>query len=169
MSEDEAEDSAPSKSALKRAASAAQRLGERLIALNDAQLDALDLPERLVQAVREAQRIKSRGALSRQRQFIGRLMREIDPTAIEAALAARDAARALEARRFQRLERWRARLIAEGPAALDELLRAHPQLARTEWERRIAAAAAEAAGRGSAAGASKELLRALRAVLAGEP
>lgn len=80
----------PSKSARKRAAHAAQALGERLIALKESDLAKLPLPEALATAVREAQRIKARGGLARQRQYIGKLMRDIDPEPIEAALAARD-------------------------------------------------------------------------------
>ncbi|MEY3466491.1 MAG: hypothetical protein RL603_2091 [Pseudomonadota bacterium] len=80
----------PSKSARKRAAHAAQALGERLIALKESELAKLPLPEALASAVREAQRIKARGGLARQRQYIGKLMRDIDPEPIEAALAARD-------------------------------------------------------------------------------
>ncbi len=84
----------PSKSARKREALAAQRLGEELIALADADLEALDLPDRLAEAIREARGITSRGAGARQRQYIGRLMREIDVDAVREALTERrDAAR----------------------------------------------------------------------------
>ncbi len=90
--EDEPEESSearPSKSARKRDAHAAQRLGEELIGLRDAELDALALPEPLVDAVREARGIKSRGAGARQRQYIGRLMRDVDVEGVRRALAAR--------------------------------------------------------------------------------
>jgi 5-(carboxyamino)imidazole ribonucleotide mutase len=83
----------PSKSARKREALAAQRLGEELVELKDAELDALDLPERLTDAIREARSIRSRGAGARQRQYIGRLMREIDVQAVREALEARRDAR----------------------------------------------------------------------------
>lgn len=79
----------PSKSARKREALAAQRLGEELIELKDSDLDALDLPERLADAIREARGIKSRGAGARQRQYIGRLMRDIDVDVVRRALEAR--------------------------------------------------------------------------------
>jgi len=78
----------PSKSARKRAAHAAQALGERLIALKDADLVRLQLPEVLLEAVREARRIKARGGLARQRQYIGKLMRDLDTAPNEAALDA---------------------------------------------------------------------------------
>ena len=52
------------------------------------QLEALDLPPRLTEAVRAARAITSRAALARQRQYIGRLMREFDPGRSLRALAA---------------------------------------------------------------------------------
>ena len=81
-------DDRPSKSARKRAALAAQKLGEELVLLRETELTALDLPEALTQAIREARRITSRAAGARQRQNIGKLMREIDLAPVEAALAA---------------------------------------------------------------------------------
>jgi 5-(carboxyamino)imidazole ribonucleotide mutase len=82
------DDRPPRKSARKRAALAAQKLGEELVLLKDADLQALDLPEPLTEAIRAARSIRSRAALARQRQYIGKLMREIDPEPIEAALHA---------------------------------------------------------------------------------
>jgi len=161
-------DDRPSKSERKRAAHAAQDLGETLIGLRESELAALELPERLVDAIREARRIPSRGGGARQRQFIGKLMREIDLEPIRAALAARGAQSALEAERFKRLEDWRERLITQGPAALGELERWRPGLDRTEWLRRISAAQAERE-RSGAGVASRELFRALRSLFAAEP
>jgi len=156
----------PSKSARKRAALAAQRLGERLIGFKDAELDALGLPERLVEAIREARRIRSRGAGARQRQLIGKLMREIDLGAVQDALAARDAEVALASQRFHRVESWRDRLIGEPAAALDELVRTHPHINRTQWEQAVAAARAERAPGGGAGAASRTLFQLLRELLA---
>ena len=80
----------PSKSARKRAAHAAQKLGEELIRLRATELESLSLPDVLLDAIREAQRIQnSRGGLARQRQYIGKLMREIDLAPIEAAMSVR--------------------------------------------------------------------------------
>ena len=90
----------PSKSARKRAAHALQKLGEELVLLNDADLQSLDLPEALTAAIREARRLRSRAALARQRQYIGKLMRTIDATAIQSVLAARAEKRAASARRY---------------------------------------------------------------------
>jgi ribosome-associated protein len=80
----------PSKSARKRAAHAAQALGVELIGLKPAELEALGLPEELHAAVLEAQRIRtSRGGSARQRQYIGKLMREVDLAPIQEVLARR--------------------------------------------------------------------------------
>src|ERR1700742_753248 len=157
--EDEDLEQRPSKSERKRAAHAAQDLGETLIGLRDAELDALDLPERLMDAIREARRIPSRGGGARQRQYIGKLMRDIDLEPIRAALAANSEQAARESQLFKRLEAWRERLIIEGAAALEELERWRPGLDRGEWQRRIGAAQAERA-RGGPGTAGRELFRA---------
>jgi ribosome-associated protein len=77
----------PSRSARKRNAEAMQKLGERLIALKPVQLQRFGLPPELLDALLEAQRLRSRAALARQRQYIGRLMRTIDPIPVEQLLA----------------------------------------------------------------------------------
>lgn len=153
----------PSKSMRKRQAHALQDLGEELIELRDAELVALDLPDILVEAVREARRTPSRGGGARQRQYIGKLMREIDPEPIRAALAARTGRSAVEAERFKRLEAWREKLVLEGPSALDELERWRPGLERAQWLRLIGAAQSERE-RGGKGTAGRELFRALRAL-----
>jgi ribosome-associated protein len=158
----------PSKSARKRAAHAAQDLGESLLRLSAAELEALELPEALREALRAAQRITSRAALVRQRQYIGKLMRALDLEPIRAALAARSEQAAREAERFRRIEGWRERLIAEGPAALEELARWHPGLDLQEWRQRVAAARNERAT-GTGGAAARELFRALRTLFATMP
>ena len=65
---------------------ALQRLGERLVALPLGQLAAMELPDELLAAIELAHKIKSHGARRRQIQYIGALMRHIDPQPIEAAL-----------------------------------------------------------------------------------
>jgi ribosome-associated protein len=157
----------PSKSERKRVAHAAQHLGETLIGLRDADLVALNLPERLLDAIREARRMTSRGGGARQRQYIGKLMRDIDLEPIRAALSARSEQSAREAERFKRIESWRERLLVEGSEALHELERWRPGLDRPEWQRRIAAAQLERE-RGGAGTASRELFRALRALFDAE-
>lgn len=158
----------PSKSERKRAAHAAQDLGETLIALKDSDLEALNLPETLLDAIRDARRIPSRGGAARQRQYIGKLMRDIDLEPIRAALAARSEQSALEAERFRRLEDWRERLISEGAPALEELERWRPGLDRADWQRRISGAQTERA-RSTPGPACRDLFRALRKLFENQP
>ena len=103
-----------------------QKLGTALVSLAPVHLDAIDLPAELRGAVLEAQRIRSREARRRQLQFIGKLMRRIDPEPVRAALAA-VAGRSAAARAQQRrLEAWRERLIGDD-AALTEFAAEHPR------------------------------------------
>lgn len=105
-----------SKTQKKRAVEELQKLGASLVELAPAQLETLALPGDLLAAVREAQRITSREARRRQVQFIGKLMRSLDPAPVRAALAQLDG-RSAAARAEQRmLERWRERLIGDDAA-----------------------------------------------------
>ncbi len=72
---------------MKREYQARQKLGEDLIPLRAEDLESLSLDEDLLEAVLEAQQIKSRGALRRQKQYIGKLMRHVDPEPIREGLA----------------------------------------------------------------------------------
>jgi len=80
-------DSKPSKSARKREYLALQKLGEELLTLRESELVDIELDEGLLEAVLEARQIRSHGALRRQKQYIGKLMRRIDPEPLRAALA----------------------------------------------------------------------------------
>src|SRR5262245_5068998 len=72
----------PSKTQRKRDAHALQVLGVQLVALSTAQLARLDLPESLHEAVVAAQQMRAHGARTRQMQYIGKLMRQLEPTAL---------------------------------------------------------------------------------------
>ncbi len=65
---------------------ALQRLGEQLVALPFGQLETMGLPDELLTAIECARKIRSHGARRRQIQYIGALMRHIDPEPIEIAL-----------------------------------------------------------------------------------
>ena len=93
-----------------------QKLGAALIELPSAQLDTLGLPAQLLAAVRDAQRFTSHGALRRQVQFIGKIMRKIDPAPVRAAVAAISSQSAASRASQKRLEQWREKLIADDAA-----------------------------------------------------
>ena len=154
----------PSKSARKREAAAAQDLGTRLIELKESDLAALELPEKLFDAIMLAKRITARGGLSRQRQYIGKLMRDVDTAPIEAALGAKSRASAIDAEKHKRIEAWRTRLLGEGPAALEELLKWCPDADRKSLQALINKATGTRVDSGSREAASRELFRALRSL-----
>jgi ribosome-associated protein len=132
---------AKSKSQRKREATALQALGERLVALPPARLAGLPLDETLRSAVLEAQCL-SRGALRRQLQLVGKLMRGVDADVVEQALARLDQVRAADTAHLHLLEGWRDRLVAEGEAAVAALAARYPAV-DTEALRPLVQAARE--------------------------
>ena len=108
----------PSKTARKKEQLALQELGERLIGLSADELAALPIDQRLRDAVSAASSINSRGALRRQKQLIGKLMRDSDSIAIRRALDAGGAEERLARRVFADAEIWRDRFIDGGDQAL---------------------------------------------------
>lgn len=115
----------PSKTRLKRDVEALQALGARLLEVSEARLASIELPERLREAVLEARRIRSREARRRQLQYIGKLMREVDPAPIRARFAEWDGESAAATAAHHRAERWRERLL-DDEAALTEFARECP-------------------------------------------
>jgi ribosome-associated protein len=115
-------DEIPSKTKKKQEMHELQRLGAALVELSAAHLERIALPEALAQAVREARRLRSHEARRRQVQFIGRLMRELDPQPIRAQLAVVEGGSAQARASHQRVEHWRARLM-EDDGALTEFAR----------------------------------------------
>ena len=93
-----------------------QSLGAALVALPESQLNGLGLQSPLLDAVMEAKRITSHEAKRRQLQYVGRLMREVDPEPIRAALAAVEGSSAQAAAAHRRLEALRERLLADDEA-----------------------------------------------------
>lgn len=123
----------PSRSQQRRDALAIFVLAEKLVALTDAQLDTLRMPDELRDLVRESRRITSHGARKRQLQFLAKAMRNDDDEVIEAIRTAlendREQSRR-EAAGLHRIEVWRERLLEEGDDALTELLDEYPAAER---------------------------------------
>jgi ribosome-associated protein len=126
----ETEEQRLSKSARKREAATLQELGVQLSALPDQEIKALGLPDNLFTALRDLRRLPSHGAQVRQRQYIGKLMRTIDPEPVLAKLAERKQRHDSEIRHFQQIERWRDRLLSEPAVGAQELQQAYPQIDR---------------------------------------
>ncbi len=152
-----------SKTRRKHAMLALQDLGEALTELNPARLAALALPERLAEAIATARKLTRHEARRRQMQFVGKLMREIDPSPIQAQLEQWAVAPNAEKARIAAVERWRARLLDEA-AALDQLCAQSQSADRPRLTALIARAADERA-RGSPPHAYRELFRELNSLL----
>ncbi len=149
-----------SKTKRKAAMQELQDLGEELISLNKVRLAQLNLPELLLDAVKEAQRITSNGAIARQRQYIGRLMREIDTAPIADQLARWKGSHQEENAHFHRMEKLRERLLADD-SALSDYLREHPE-ADSQQLRTLIRNARKEADAGKPPKSSRELFRLLR-------
>lgn len=118
----------PSRSEKKRQVEALQVLGERLLTLRPDQLARMPISDTLQHAVEEANRLKSRSALRRQRQYIGKLMRQEDSAQIAQALERFDATSDAHNQVFHKLEKWRDKLLSNDPHIMDTLVGHYPQL-----------------------------------------
>jgi ribosome-associated protein len=152
-----------SKTRRKHAMHALQNLGETLTELRPDRLAALALPEVLAEAIATARKLTRHEARRRQMQFVGRLMRDIDPAPIQAQLEKWAVAPNAEKARIADVERWRARLLEEGDA-LDRLCVQSPRADRPRLAALVARAAQERS-RGSPPHAYRELFRQLNALL----
>lgn len=123
-------DEPPSKSQRKRECDRLQKTGERLLALKPDELALFDLPADLAEALQQAQRIKSRGALKRQHQYLGKLMRAIDSETIEKQLDAVVHRNDVNTARFRKIEKWRDRLLEHDSAVLGDIIAAHADIDR---------------------------------------
>lgn len=115
-----------SKTQLKAEADAQQALGVRLSELPKDKLLKLDLPDTVLTAVLDTKKITANGAIRRHRQYLGRLMREIDNAPILEQLARWDGKHTAENAYFHGLERWRDRMIADSNV-LAEFIALYPQ------------------------------------------
>jgi len=118
----------PSKSQLKREATALQKLGEQLTALTPVQLEKIPLPVDLREAIQAAQQMRQHGARRRQLQYIGKVMRRIDTEPIQIALDRLKTGQ--NTAQHHQLEQLCAALLAEDTASLTEFLTAYPDTDR---------------------------------------
>lgn len=123
--DESSEDTAPSKTRLKAEARSLRDLGQALAGLPAADRAALDLPEALRESIDRYNAIRKHGAKKRELQFLGKMMRRIDPEPVRAAIEAREAGSKADTARLHRVESWRERLI-EDDAAVTEFIDGHP-------------------------------------------
>ena len=124
------QEAGPSKSQLKRSAHAQQALGERLTRLVNKQLKMLELPEALLEAIKEFHRLpQSHSARHRQLQFIGRLMRDIDQSVIEEQLHKLEAPTRFKPEPTL-AEVWAGKVLSARSPSIECLLQTQPSLDR---------------------------------------
>lgn len=124
-------DAAPSKSARKREMHALQAMGEALVGLTEKQLAQINIAdENLLEAIHECRNIRSNSARKRHLQYIGKLMRETDTTAIEAGLDSLHHTQRVANNAFHELEQLRDEMLAQGPGSVEMALAKFPEADR---------------------------------------
>ena len=156
-----------SRSQQRREALEVLSLGQQLVALTDAQLARLPVPEPLLPHIREARRITSHIAHKRQLAFLAKQMRREDDDTLEAirdALDEKGDAARREVAAMHRVEAWRDRLLADGDEALAELLDLYPDADR-QGLRQLVRNTLEERKRNKPPRAFRELFRHLRVMM----
>ena len=115
----------PSKTQRKKASHGLQDLGVAVVELPEDRLLALGLDETLLDAIQQYRRTRSHEGRRRQMQYIGKLMRRVDPEPIQEAVAAAHMRPAKDSLALHEAERWRADLIAADDA-VGRFVHAHP-------------------------------------------
>ncbi len=152
----------PSKSQRKRDADALQELGAKLAVLTPAALKKCALPDYLLEAIKEYQRLPNKhGALHRQMQLIGKKMRDLPEEDV-----ARIAAHVMEdvttvKRRYMALEDLRTKLLKEHKDGFEQLAKDKPD-ADMELVRSLVKQARDEQRREATPLASRKLFQMLR-------
>jgi len=108
-----------SRTDMKRESDELQDLGKDLLGLRADLFNNVGLPDKLVDAMAEAKRITNFEGKRRQMQYVGKLMRKLDPQLVDAARQALEVQRtgsASDKLALHLAEQWRDRLIADDDA-----------------------------------------------------
>ena len=160
---------APSRSAQRRAALDVLALGQKLSTLSDAQLAKLPIPENLLPHIVETRRITSHVAHKRQLAFLAKQMRREDEDTLDAirdSLDEHGESARRETALLHRIETLRERLLADGDAALSDLLDEHPHADRQRL-RQLVRNTIDERNRNKPPHSFRELYRELRGLIVG--
>lgn len=151
----------------KKNAERLQKLGERLIDLDDAALKSIDISDELREAVMQARGIKQHEARRRQLQYIGRLMREAgeDPSSIQSAIERAEGRDGEEKRKFKQVESWRNELLAGSHSRFDWLLENYPHADPTHLRKLVSNVSMGKKRTGNSKRAARILFRYLRELI----
>lgn len=139
---------------------ALQELGQRLSDLPAQCLKGMALPRELEDAVLLVKTMKSREARRRQIQYIGALMRRVDPEPIRQAFDDLLQVRGRDVRAFQEIERWRDELLSGNPRVIERIAARFPGVDRDRISALVRGARAERTAGGKKH--SRSLFRYLR-------
>jgi ribosome-associated protein len=152
-----------SKSQIKREMIALQALGQKLTLLKPAQLKKISIKEELHKAIQESYNINQREAKRRHLNYIGRLMRDEDPVAIQYALDEFDSSSLRYAQEIHLIEVWRERLITGDKASLTAFIEEKPE-ANAQLLRQLIRSAQKDLSQEKNTGAAKKLFQFIRAL-----
>ncbi len=124
------DDNRKSRTQKKNEARALQKLGEQLVALSFQHLESINISDDLHHAVIVARKTKSHGARRRQLQYIGTLMRDIDPEPIQNALENIRLGDHQKILAFKKIEKWRDELKEGNRVLIEEILNSCPEAER---------------------------------------
>ena len=151
-----------SRSELKRDMEDLQKLGKELVELKPAVLKKFPLEDSLLAAISDAQRFEKE-AKRRQLQYIGKLMRNIDPEPIQAALDKHNNKHNQQAIEFQKLERMRDKIVTDGDSAINDVVAMFPNADRQKL-RQLARQAKKEQEHNKPAKAFKEIFQHLKSL-----
>ncbi|CAV20047.1 MULTISPECIES: ribosome biogenesis factor YjgA [Vibrio] len=155
-----------SKTEMKTDMDALQKLGEELVDLKPSVLDKFPLSEDLAQAIKDAQRFKNE-AKRRQLQYIGKVMRSVDPEPIQAALDKIRNKHSQATVELHKLEQLRDRVVAEGDAAISDVMEMYPEADRQRL-RQLARQANKEKAANKPAKSSREIFQILKELKLGD-
>ena len=111
-----------SKTDAKRESEELQQLGQQLLELRGDLFKPLPLPDKLADALADARRITNFEGKRRQMQFVGKLMRKLEPDTVDAirsALQEQHQGSAQATAALHLVETWRERLLADDDAVAE--------------------------------------------------
>ncbi|OOH86325.1 hypothetical protein BMT54_11075 [Pasteurellaceae bacterium 15-036681] len=131
-----------SKSEIKRDAEHLKKLGASLMELNAVNLAKIPLDDNIRDAIELAQKLRLE-ARRRQIQYIGKLLRNVDPAPIQEALDKVENRHNQQLALLQKLEILRDQLVEQGDNALNPLIDEYPALDRQHLRNLIRSAQKE--------------------------
>jgi len=118
-------------------------LGEKMIHLNQEELAQIDMDDELRGAIEEAQRIKSHGALKRQKHYIAKVMRGLEDETLAAQVERILHKHDIYNADFKRMEKWRDTIIEDGDQGINKFIEQYPHADRHHLRQLVRNAAKE--------------------------